>query len=148
MNAISQVACFKSCISLNKRLWAEICFSDLGRNSCRNGLKIFLGVKQCSRLEGNFFKVHISKTFFSRQLWKSTFFGFPNSPKLTFWEPKIHIPFSKKWIILRFPCISSVLTVVRSWNKVRMIPLTLVRCFFRSRTSDQPSNFFWGSKVS
>ena len=64
MNAISQVACFKSCISLNKRIWAKICFSNLGRNCCRNALNIFFCVEQCWRQKANFFWVHILKTFF------------------------------------------------------------------------------------
>ena len=49
MNAISQVACLKSCISLNKRLWAKSFFRFLDRNFCCNDLKIFLHVKQRSR---------------------------------------------------------------------------------------------------
>ena len=63
MNAISQVAWFKSCISLNKRLWAKSFFRFLDRNFCRNDLKIFLHVKQRTRQKRNFFYVNISKTF-------------------------------------------------------------------------------------
>ena len=72
LNAISQVARFNICISLNKPLWTNSSFGFLVRNFCRNDLKFFV-CKTTQAAKGKFFYVNISKTFFCRRLWKSTF---------------------------------------------------------------------------
>ena len=73
MNAISEVHHFQSCISLNKRLWANSKNWDLRRSFCRIDLKLFFCVKLVYRLMPDFFGVHISKTFFSGRSWKKVF---------------------------------------------------------------------------
>ena len=59
---------FQKLYILKEASLAEIVFSFLDRNFCRNDLKIFLHVKQRSRQKRNFFHVNISKTFFCRRL--------------------------------------------------------------------------------